>query len=488
MKQTSSYTPKHDVKEPLLCSLSTRTLFLLDFSGLLLAVLIVLLLGKSMLIPALALSATTILRIPSRAVRYFALNNYYSSVERELPFSTMLLLVLSASNLGIEDFFERVRKTSVLKKFRVEAEKFITMTRMGKTPEEALLTLHDRSRSEKYKRFLRGLVTVETTSGSLPEYAHMMLKDASRDLSDKWKRYWEASLSIVEIMLVMGIAVITIVFAGALLDIAVCNGLCNALVILTILTSGLLMIMLEALRPIDRDSYPRGPSLLAISTLLVSALIMVMPRLDWSTKLLFSGILLLTGSIPLLHESRALNNSLNTIMQCFKKMTELVRIGYSYSNAIEESGVQREIVKLRSRGISNFIVDFIMLMIDSLQEFGATAKGALETTYFFLKDLMWSREVFRRNSLLLQIMGILLPALFLILTFRALASMQPALQSNSIIHYPHDELKGAVTSIFVTLAVASNILVSLAVEGSPLFTHRAGIALLALWCSMKMLC
>ncbi len=405
--------------------------------------------------------------------------NYYSSIERELPFINTLLLISSLSRARIDEFFSRIASINVFPYMKIEAEKFLSLLRVGRTPEEALVILYERCSSERYKRFLRGLLTVESTSMRIPEYAHTLLKESYRELSDRWKRFWELSISIVEIVMIMGIAVMTLTMMGLFINSSLYEKLTPVFIIIISLTSTALLMIEESIRPLSRNKYSKKTMLFSISSIVASIILVLVAPLSLYEKMLIAGVVLCIGGAPLVFEEKFISKSIRSVLQKMRELIELVKVGYSYQKALEDSGIAEEVSSIRSRGLSTFLIEYSSVLIESIRDFGAASYGALESMYFFLRDVVSLQESFKRNSLIIQLSSIILPALLLVLSIKAIFSM-------TCVHIPYiqlvspEKIVNSLIEVFAVISIASSMLVANIIDDSLLATHRVGLALIAI--------
>uniref|UniRef100_A0A7J3ZJ28 Uncharacterized protein n=1 Tax=Fervidicoccus fontis TaxID=683846 RepID=A0A7J3ZJ28_9CREN len=436
---------------------------------------------------ALAVAFLGLLGVPGILVLHFYLHEHYVRVSRELPLFVTLVLAVTSSGGGIEDAFSSVTP-KVFRGFWIEALKYNIMKRVGKTWDRILPVLEEQSRSKAYRRFLRGLAAVASTSGRVPEYSYSFLKDLSRELEDAWSRFWNLSFSIVEVMLLVGVAFMTLAFVSLTLSpIAFLKG--NAAIAgLLVIAALALQAVVSAARPSQTLLY--SPKALALSLVAITASTavvfykLVVVGGVGSLDLIVCGVMLAVGGVPVVRERALALKQESELLEGLREVSEAVKAGFSYQEAIAKSRISayRDQCGIAgSRRASKSTREFILHLVDVLEEFGAGVSGLLDTIYLYVKDLIWLERRFYRNSLVLQVLAVLLPSLLLAFTLKAstfILYTNTALVPN-FLAIREGVLQNLCLS-FAVLSVVANMIVSSTVDSTPLSTLRVGLSLIGM--------
>ncbi len=436
--------------------------------------------GTIILPIVIAVTILGILRIPERTYYNILRKDYYSEIEKELPYFIIHVLITTSSSLGLETVFQQIRGSRIYKKFRMEARKFILLTNMGKTTEEALTILYEQSVSRSYGRFLKGLLTMLSSSGEIPKYAYDYLKETTREIEEAWRKYWSSLNSIVEIALLIGLTVMTITFVSCLLEKQTVWLISYLVTGATIITSIVLYASASSLKPVVENSVHNVFSLHGVLsiTMVFTLTIFLNDRLHPHYILLIISAIMILSSLPFLYSYRRKSKLEEKVFQEYKNIIELNRIGYSLAVAIDKTSFKTIINKIKRGNYCSFKTSFIDYTLELIQELGGSVRGLLETTYYFLNEIRWYEKVNKRNSVFLEILSTMLPASMYFFSIKTVSN----LALNDLVMDTAYLMK-ALLLPFAVIAVSFNLVITLLLD-NVFSTWRSGIAtlLLALVC------
>ena len=417
--------------------------------------------------------------VPGRIYQRFLESEHYNGLLLELPYMVVLLLVSTASGLGIESFFRKISGNTLFSKISIEAKKYLMLTSVGKTSEEALYVLERQSKNSIYSKFLRGLITILSTTGRVPEYASSFLQELSRSIGDKWKSFLSLSTSIIEVSLLLGISIMSLIFMSSLLG---KNLLFKALTLFDFMIGfiGLFFyITIIASRPLILEKYHLRVLYSPIITILVSMIVLVYTRINGIIYdgLLVTGPLLIVGGLPILYVRMKSDRLQEKLIETVRELGENIRIGYSYQTALERVKFKETIEKGKGLGLRKNVFDFFSFLYEQLSELGGGIKGFLDTLYFFYRDLVYYEKNFRRNSIFLQLMGVLLPVTLYLFTEKTISMVYGA-ENFSFVGMDFEKIESMVLTSFLLVSLMVNFLVSLIVDSTVLSTFRHGISFL----------
>jgi len=432
----------------------------------------------------LGAACASFLGLPGAALAYFAVRERYAEVERELPLFAVHMLAVTSSGGSVDDAFLSAPR-QVFKAMLLERSKYEALRRLGKAWDEILSTLEDMSLSKLYKRFLRGLVVVGSTSGRIPEYVHDFIKDLTRGLEDSWSRFWNTSAAAIEVVLLAGVSVLTLAFVGVVVSPAAFFK--GSAVVVGVVFVALLALLsaMNSLRPVQQISYPRAALALPAAAAAVSVAASAVALKNCSAAhfnqvVAAVGAALALSGLPVIFSKRAAAKAEERALEELKKVRELVKTGLSYQDALARSSLLQTPLTRSALSGKKYSSELILHVASTLEQFGAGAPGLLDTIYYFLHDLVELEKRFARSSLALQLLSLVLPpallafslksALVMLAAGEALSALSPAL-ADSVVRW--------LCASFAAFAAASNVAVSAAVDSQPLSTTRAGLSILA---------
>ncbi len=140
-------------------------------------------------------------------------------IERELPFVVMLFALLATSGVSLYESWKRMRKISLLPRFRSEAEEVVRQVEvLGK---DLLTAMYDRSEktgSKIYRDFLGGFTSSIKSGGKVSDYMQSKLRAVFELRSKAMVRSTEKIATLVEGYSVMLIVILCVYILYVLLS------------------------------------------------------------------------------------------------------------------------------------------------------------------------------------------------------------------------------------------------------------------------------
>jgi len=98
-------------------------------------------------------------------------------LERELPFAVMFFALMSTSGVSLYDSWKRIRKMSLLPRFKEESEEIVRQVEvLGKDPLTAMSERAEQTGSKAYRDFLGGFVSAIKSGGKISDYMSSKLR------------------------------------------------------------------------------------------------------------------------------------------------------------------------------------------------------------------------------------------------------------------------------------------------------------------------
>ncbi len=417
---------------------------------------------------------SSVARVPETIYYTLLKNNYYNDIEKELPYFVLHMLVASSSSLSIEEAFKKIASINFFKLMKREALKLTALTRTGRSLEEALEILAGQSLSRDYSRFLRGLVTVMSTSNEVPKYAYDFLKDTLRSLEEKWKGYWSGVSNIVEISMLIGVAVITLTFVSAVMAQSMVSFLSKIMAAVALITGFVLYVSASAMKPLVEYGIEMKTGVWGfVMLVLLPALIMVFEKIGLEAHHIIIALAsaMILSSIPIVTKKHRIREREKEILEKFKELVELERIGYSVSTAVEKIGYKDALEAYLDAGGRGFRIMFIDSMINLVWELGGGARQLFDTINYFVGELLWFEKSGRMNSLFSTVLSVILPSIMYYFSKSTLIRIGTPLHNVSSID--------SVLLPFSAIAFSTNLIIGLLYDNT-VSLWRAGISLLLL--------
>jgi len=125
-------------------------------------------------------------------------------IERELPFAVMLFTLMATSGVSLYESWKRMRKLSLLPRFRKEAEEVVRQVEvLGKDPLTAMYDRAEKTNSKIYRDFLSGFVSSIKSGGKIADYMRSKLRSIFELRSNAMVRLTEKIATLVEAYAVM---------------------------------------------------------------------------------------------------------------------------------------------------------------------------------------------------------------------------------------------------------------------------------------------
>jgi len=125
-------------------------------------------------------------------------------IERELPFAVMLFTLMTTSGVSLYESWKRMRKLSLLPRFRKEAEEVVRQVEvLGKDPLTAMSDRAEKTNSKIYGDFLAGFISSVKSGGKIVDYMRSKLRSIFELRSSAMVRSIEKIATLVETYAVM---------------------------------------------------------------------------------------------------------------------------------------------------------------------------------------------------------------------------------------------------------------------------------------------
>jgi len=140
-------------------------------------------------------------------------------IERELPFVVMLFALMATSGVSLYESWKRLRKVSLLPRFREEAEEVVRQVEvLGKDPLTAMYELAEKTSSRMYRDFLGGFISSIKSGGKVSNYMQSKLRTIFELRSKAMTRSTEKIATLVEGYSVMLIVILCVYILYVLLS------------------------------------------------------------------------------------------------------------------------------------------------------------------------------------------------------------------------------------------------------------------------------
>jgi len=132
-------------------------------------------------------------------------------IERELPFAVMLFTLMATSGVSLYESWKRMRKLSLLPRFRKEAEEVVRQVEvLGKDPLTAMYDRAEKTNSKAYGDFLAGFISSVKSGGKIVDYMRSKLRSIFELRSSAMVRSIEKIATLVETYAVMLIVILCV--------------------------------------------------------------------------------------------------------------------------------------------------------------------------------------------------------------------------------------------------------------------------------------
>ena len=140
-------------------------------------------------------------------------------IERELPFVVMLFALLATSGVSLYESWKRMRKASLLPRFRKEAEEVVRQVEvLGKDPLTAMFDRSEKTGSKMYRDFLGGFASSIKSGSKIGDYMRSKLRAIFELRSKAMVRSTEKIATLVEGYTVMLIVILCVYILYVLLS------------------------------------------------------------------------------------------------------------------------------------------------------------------------------------------------------------------------------------------------------------------------------
>jgi len=140
-------------------------------------------------------------------------------IESELPFVVMLFALMAASGVSLYESWKKLRKITLLPRFRDEAEEVIRQVEvLGKDPLTAMYELSEKTGSRMYRDFLGGFISSIKSGGKVSDYMRSKLRTIFELRSKAMTRSTEKIATLVEGYSVMLIVILCVYILYVLLS------------------------------------------------------------------------------------------------------------------------------------------------------------------------------------------------------------------------------------------------------------------------------
>lgn len=132
-------------------------------------------------------------------------------IERELPFAVLLFTLMATSGVSLYESWKRLRKLSLLPRFRKEAEEVVRQVEvLGKDPLTAISDRAEKTNSKIYRDFLSGFVSSIKSGGKIVDFMRSKLRSIFELRSSAMVRSIERITTLVEAYAVMLIVILCV--------------------------------------------------------------------------------------------------------------------------------------------------------------------------------------------------------------------------------------------------------------------------------------
>ena len=132
-------------------------------------------------------------------------------IERELPFAVMLFTLMATSGVSLYESWKRMRKLSLLPRFRKEAEEVVRQVEvLGKDPLTAMYDRAEKTNSKIYRDFLAGFVSSIESGSKLVDYMRSKLRTIFELRNSAIVRSIEKIATLIETYAVMLIVILCV--------------------------------------------------------------------------------------------------------------------------------------------------------------------------------------------------------------------------------------------------------------------------------------
>jgi flagellar protein FlaJ len=140
-------------------------------------------------------------------------------IDRELPFVVMLFALMSTSGVSLYESWKRLRKLSLLPRFREEAEEVVRQVEvLGKDPLTAMYERAEQTGSKSYRDFLGGFISAIKSGGKVSDYMRSKLRTIFELRNKDMVRSTEKIATLVEGYSVMLIVILCVYILYVLLS------------------------------------------------------------------------------------------------------------------------------------------------------------------------------------------------------------------------------------------------------------------------------
>jgi flagellar protein FlaJ len=140
-------------------------------------------------------------------------------IDRELPFVVMFFALLSTSGVSLYDSWKRMRKLTLLPRFKEEADEVVRQVEvLGKDPLTAMYSRSEETGSKMYRDFLGGFISSIKSGGKVSDYMRSKLRTIFELRNKAMVRSTEKIATLVEGYSVMLIVILCVYILYALLS------------------------------------------------------------------------------------------------------------------------------------------------------------------------------------------------------------------------------------------------------------------------------
>ena len=381
-------------------------------------------------------------------------SNYYYNIEKELPILSFILLVISSAGGSLADFFRYLAKKKFLH-YSKEASMFLSLEKLGESWENILSLMEKKSQSQKYSNFLRGLLTVHSTSYDIARYSYNFFVDTIKEIEYNVTRYSKTILGIIEVFLLLSILFSTIIIAYTIMIKSKLDVVINFMIYFILFISLLFLLIININRPIF--IIKTSKKYYYLNFIILSYLIIFYLYFEIYNIIL---LMFLVSFIIYIIDLRKIYSIRHSLLEALHEISEKKRSGLSFQESIDLEKIN-QIDKL-NRKTNDKLTSLTSDLIRTIYEYGAAAHNAVDYIYFFVKDATRIEKRLLKEGILISLMAIIIPGLLFYFNLNLVGSLNSFSQGFLL---SKDAILKNVYYYYIILSIVTNMVLSKAFEG-----------------------